>query len=480
MALIPADVGLRMRLQNELLPLPAKPVQEIPTDLPELKAGQTFTARIQEVLPENTFRALVAGKTITLSLPESAKSGDTLELVVVDRTPKTIIARLATPGGVAQQTGVTAYPDATFSRGAQLLRTLLLAEGEKPQAAPLNRGQPLLAQAPRSGADLVPALSRAVAQSGLFYEAHQAQWISGKRPLANLLHEPQGRLSAPQAQVAAEANKQMLANIRQELQGLTQALNSQKPQSAAQAGSQAQAGLQQTPQGPQGTQGTLSAAQAQLLAQANKLLEAGILPESHEQQPQTAQAAANAGGAANSAARPNMKDLPSAQQAASALALKQPAGREELAEAQRSMANSQAHLAQGLQSVPEELRLLVQQQLDAAGTQRLLWHGEVWPGQTMEWRVEWEGQGNSETGQNEPEPWSTTLRLTTPRLGEIEAGLKLGAHGVRIALTTQYSPSVAVLRDGTAELAQALEAAGVPLRGLTVKFAQESDMSNPE
>lgn len=477
MALIPADVGLRMRQQNELLPLPAKPVQEIPADLPELKAGQTFSARIQEVLPENTFRALVAGKTITLSLPESAKSGDTLELVVVDRTPKTIIARLATPGGVAQQTGVTAYPDATFSRGAQLLRTLLLAEGEKPQAAPLNRGQPMLAQAPRSGADLVPVLSKAVAQSGLFYEAHQARWISGKLPLANLLHEPQGRLSAPQAQVAAEANKQMLANIRQELQGLTQAPDSQKAQTAAQTVSQAQAGLQQTPQGPQGS---LNAAQAQLLAQANKLLQAGMLPEPHEQPPQTAQAAANAGGEAASAARPNMKDVPSPRQAASALALNQPAGREESAEAQRSMASSQAHLTQGLQSVPEELRLLVQQQLDAAGTQRLLWHGEVWPGQTMQWRVEWEGQDNGETGQSEPEPWSTTLRLTTPRLGEVVAALKLGPGGVRIALTTLYSPSVAVLREGTAELAQALEAAGVPLRGLTVKFAQESGNSNPE
>lgn len=444
MALIPADVGLQMRLQNELLPLPTKPIQGIPADLPELKSGQAFTARIQEVLPENTFRALVAGKTITLSLPESAKSGDTLELVVVDRTPRTIIARLATPSGVAPQAGAAATPHATFSRAAQLLSSLLLPEGEKPQAAPLNRGQPLLVQAPRSGADLAPVLSKAIAQSGLFYEAHQARWVSGKLPLANLLHEPQGQLSAPQAQVAAEANKLMLASLGRELQG------------------------------------QLAGPQAQLLAQANKLLQTGILPAPQEQPPLPAPVDAKAGGDAATAARPNIKDMPAPQPAAAAVVLNRAAGREETTEGQRLPASSPAHLTQGLQSVPEELRLLVQQQLDAAGTQRLFWHGEVWPGQTMQWRVEWAGENGNEAGQNDPEPWSTTLRLTTPLLGEVEAALRLGASGVRISLTTLHPPSVAILRDGTAELAQALEAAGVPLRGLTVKFAQDPGKNNPE
>ncbi len=441
MVLIPADIGLRMRLQNELLPQPITPAQEIPVDLPGLKTGQAFSARIQEVLPENTYRALVAGKTITLSLPESAKSGDTLELIVVDRTPRTIIARLASPNGGAVQTGSATNPYATFSRAAQMLSSLLVAEGEAPRAAPLNRGLPLLAQAPRSGADLVPVLSKAVAESGLFYESHQAQWVTGKLPLANLLQEPQGKLSAPQAQIAAAANKLLLASLKQELQGQNTSLTQSLTQIATQAGKLPQAGMQQEPQGPQ---------------------------------PPATQAVANAGtldgmnsGETAAAAHPTPQ-----QAGTAALALNLPAGREESTEAQRLQANS-AHLSQGVQSVPEELRPLVQQQLDAAGTQRLLWHGEVWPGQTMQWRVEWEGQGDGDAGQNEPEPWSTTLRLTTPRLGEVEAALKLGASGVRIALTTPYAPSVAVLRDGTAELEQALAAAGVPLRGLTVKHGQE-------
>ena len=94
MALIPPDAGIRMRMQTEAnLLQPVAPVHEIPADLPELRTGQAFSARIQEVLPDNTYRALVAGKQLTLQLPEGAKTGDLLELVVIDRSAKVVIAR---------------------------------------------------------------------------------------------------------------------------------------------------------------------------------------------------------------------------------------------------------------------------------------------------------------------------------------------------------------------------------------------------
>jgi hypothetical protein len=121
-------------------------------------------------------------------------------------------------------------------------------------------------------------------------------------------------------------------------------------------------------------------------------------------------------------------------------------------------------------TLPDELRALVQQQLDAAGTQRLLWHGEVWPGQSMHWQLEWQdarGQANAE----EAEPWQTTLRLSTPRLGTLEAALSLGPAGVRMALSTAASDSAATLRAHVAELESALAAAGVPLRGFSARHS---------
>ncbi len=54
---------------------------------------------------------------------------------------------------------------------------------------------PLILEAPTNPAMLRLALAHALANSGLFYEAHQAQWVSGTRPRESLLQEPQGRMT---------------------------------------------------------------------------------------------------------------------------------------------------------------------------------------------------------------------------------------------------------------------------------------------
>ncbi|HUW36322.1 MAG TPA: flagellar hook-length control protein FliK [Rhodocyclaceae bacterium] len=359
-------------------------------DLPDLRLGQQFSAKIQEVLPDKSYKALVSGKSVALSLPESVQAGDTLELVVIDRTPTTAIVRLAEQPGAAAAAAAEPYPYATLSRAGQMIGALVTPEGEPPPAAALNRGQPLLAQPPQNGAELAPVLSKAVAQSGLFYEAHQAQWVAGKLPLAALLEEPQGQHSAP-ATIAARA---------------APAGDAVPKGDAAPAGSAA----------PSGRPGEVQAA-------------AG-----HAQEAQKAGAAPAAAGAEPT----RSKTAPPAPAPA----------------------------------MPEAVRPLVQQQLDAAATQRLLWHGEVWPGQTMQWQVEREQSGSGSSAEAE-ERWQTTLRLSTPRLGEVQAAIQLSGGGVRIALATPTGSSAADLRAATPALEQALASAGVPLLGMTVKHETE-------
>ena len=202
MVLIPPDAAIRMRMQTEAnLLQPVSPAHKISSDLPELQKGQQFTAQIREALPDNTYRALVAGKQLTLQLPEGAKTGDLLELVVIDRSAKIIVARQVTGEPATAGTAVP-YPFAKFSPAGRMIGQLLPAEGESAQPAQLNRGRPLLTQPPQSQAAtvmLAPTLAKAVTQSGLFYEAHQAQWVAGKLPLAQLLQEPQGQRSSPAA-----------------------------------------------------------------------------------------------------------------------------------------------------------------------------------------------------------------------------------------------------------------------------------------
>jgi hypothetical protein len=367
MALIPPDVGLRMRMQAESnLLQPVRPAHDIANDLPELRQGQTFTARIQEVLPDNSYKALVAGKQLTLQLPEGAKAGDELELVVVDRSGRTIMAKQVETG----QTGSSAnspYEFAKFSSAGRMISNLLPDEGGTTVPARLNRGEPLLPSPPatqNAAAQLAPVLAKAVSQSGLFYESHQSQWVNGQRPLALLLQEPQGQ--------------------------------------HARADGTTRSGI---------------------------LVERGALP-----------------------------------------GMLQPGGAEKVG------AGGTAQASQTLSSaspVADDLRPIVQQQLETLSTNRMHWHGEVWPQQAMDWTIELENERETDGSEDESPLWSTTLSLTTPRLGRVDAKLQLTAQGIRITLATPYGASAADLRDMAPELVKAMAAAGVTMTALQVKHEEE-------
>jgi hypothetical protein len=104
-----------------------------------------------------------------------------------------------------------------------------------------------------------------------------------------------------------------------------------------------------------------------------------------------------------------------------------------------------------------------------------MWHGEVWPGQNMDWQIEWErpeGEGGN-AAEDEAGRWRTTLSLTTPRLGQVDAVLQLEPTGIRIALATPYGAIAADLRDEIPALAAALGEAGVPLLAVQVKHESE-------
>ncbi len=385
MVMIPSDVGVRMRLQTEASLHPVAPVAEISADLADFHSGQVFSARIQEVLPENTYKALVSGRTLTLALPEGAKAGDTLELVVVDRTPRSIVAKLANPSGLLEGGTGELGQFTTLSRAAQVIGALLARDGDTPVPASLNRGQPLLTTpllasagtatgSQQLAAQLAPQLAKAVSESGLFYESHQVQWMQGQRPLTSLLAEPQ----------AAYSRLETLAAYRQ-------------------------------PAAPEAAQnvardtGTPSILQA-LFGTEDTRPASNALPQSSPNTP--------------------------------------------------------------AQAIPEELRPLVQQQLDAAATQRLAWHGEVWPGQEMHWEIEADDRHTNDGDANPERGWNTSLRLTMPRLGGIDASIRLTAKGVSIAIATPLEESASSLRDAAPALGSALASAGIPLLAIQVSNAE--------
>lgn len=327
MVMIPPDAALRMRAESEAALLqPARPVREVPSDLPELTPGNRFTARIHEELPGNLYKALVAGRLLTLQLPEGAKDGDVLELVVTDRSPKALIAQRVQETSLLAVSDETVadshYPQLSLSNTARTIGQLLTPEGEKPTPALLNRGEPLLPHPPADGHTLAPSLAKAATESGLFYESHQSQWIAGQRPIETLLLEPQG---------------------------------------------------QQTPSSSS--------------------------------------------------------------------------------------------------SVPDPLRALVQQQLDSIATQHLAWQGEVWPGQTLQWEIAQEDRPSDHAEPEAQDHWSTTVRLTLPRLGGMDATLHIARNDVRIAMMTRSVSTQDDLRSAASHLSTAMEAAGLRLSEFNITHA---------
>ena len=197
--MIPADVASRMQLAADTVLRPVAPTQEITDKLSDLKVGQRIMAQIQALLPNGTYRAVINQRNITLALPFSAKSGDSLELLVTQSQGRTTLAVVAHQEGKGDaQAAANASASATLSRTGQLISSLLGGNkeaGGENKALALNNNQPILNAPMLKGADILPMLKQALSQSGMFYESHQAQWLAGKLSTASLLEEPQGKLS---------------------------------------------------------------------------------------------------------------------------------------------------------------------------------------------------------------------------------------------------------------------------------------------
>lgn len=181
--------------------------QKIADVLSNLVPGQRILAEIQALLPNGSYRAVVAQRDVTLALPFSAKAGDTLELEVTESDGKLTLAFVANRSDSAAKPGQESVAT-TLSPTGKMIGDLMGGidgEGKRAPPAPLNGSQPLVESMPKTAADLAPILKQALTQSGMFYEAHQARWVAGELPTDALKNEPQGKLSALQTQLTGDA-----------------------------------------------------------------------------------------------------------------------------------------------------------------------------------------------------------------------------------------------------------------------------------
>jgi len=198
MANILPDSLNRIQPQLDLTDQPVAPSKQVSEALSRLSSGQRVFAEILTALPNGTYRAVVNQRDLVLSLPFAAKSGDSLELEVVNTDGH--VAFAVVPRSPVPRPAAAESAPATLSPAARLISQLLGETTASPSNAkplPLAGGAPLLAAPPPLGTALAPVLQGAVESSGLFYEAHQARWLGGGLQLSSLQTEPQNRQNAP-------------------------------------------------------------------------------------------------------------------------------------------------------------------------------------------------------------------------------------------------------------------------------------------
>ncbi|MDN7182017.1 flagellar hook-length control protein FliK [Caballeronia sp. SEWSISQ10-4 2] len=272
---------------------------------------------------------------------------------------------------------------------------------------------------------LAGMLARTVADSGLFYENHIAQWLGGQRSLASLSNEPQARTDRsasglPSGSFAQPAAAAAEVWIDETLLPPTFAADNPNPMNSARP--------VPTPQTPQ---------QAAALAASVREMPASVFSSS-------APASSGASTGTQSSAA-HVQD--SAVQAA---------------------------LASGIHpsTIP-----LVRQQLDVLASDQFRWAGEAWPGAKFEWQIQPQNHGPQERDAYQDQnggaidadrAWHTRVTLTLPTLGNVDADLVLTGNQLVVRMNASEGGAARLAADGD-HFRQQIDAAGLQLAGLTVR-----------
>lgn len=383
------------------------------------------------------------------------------------------------PNGVTPDAGNAAGTAQTTSTRETLsfaARAILDVMGNA-ETVPMRAAAPLLPAAPTGAANPAAATAMAnglatlVSESGLFYESHLEQWVSGMRPLATLLAEPQGPLRQP---VAANGQPQT-ATPQSMNQGPVAMLPYSGPATPLPTQQNPAATLAELTRPvvfpPSSTHGTPipvtgarhDAVAAEVLRASNRIRQPGLASGSQA----SPAAEERRAGQANAAA-----------QAYQATAEVSHDGYH-IARAQREAAIANWNTPEPTPSAADAgppvhpaTEGVVRQQLELLATQQFRFAVDAWPGMPVDWEVTRHEAGQHREGAAEgTAQWSTRLRLALPQLGNVEAVLTLGARGLEARLVTHDTEATTRLNKAGAEFRQQLEARGIALLNLQIQHA---------
>jgi hypothetical protein len=161
--------------------------QEVYHKLTQIAIGRQLQAEVVSSLDDGTYLVKLADTTARMALPLGTRVGESLSMVLVAKEPRPTF--LLTP-----QEGSTT---ASLSGAARLIDQLLQAAEQEGAPTSVTSSTPLLRS--QDGMDpkqVAAALRNSLEFSGLFYESHVQEWVSGGRSMAELQREPQTQIGA--------------------------------------------------------------------------------------------------------------------------------------------------------------------------------------------------------------------------------------------------------------------------------------------
>lgn len=105
---------------------------------------------------------------------------------------------------------------------------------------------------------------------------------------------------------------------------------------------------------------------------------------------------------------------------------------------------------------------------------RIVWMGQLLPGQPVEWEIERDEQERGQREDGEP-AWRSGMKFRFEALGEIAASVVLSGGHVHLSIDAGSPGTAELLRSRAQELGNSLEAAGARLASLTVRGEPRND-----
>lgn len=406
---------------------PAAPIgdarQEAFDRFSQLAVGRQFQAEVLTRLNDGSFVVKVADIPVRMNLPGGAQVGDALPLTLVAAQPRPTFL-------LGSQPAAAVAADTALSNAGRLIDQVLRAAQKEGAPTALVGKTPLVPSPAAAPAQVATALKDTLAFSGLFYESHVGQWASGERPLSDLLREPQAKNSNATLIAAA---------LRAQSAGALPAPGAARPDADHHASPHlpAAAGDAHGAHPPAG--------QAQATAPAS-----------------SAAAAFAAVSVAANAAPADAPTIPAS--GAGGMAIDMPVA--VLSGADGPSASGDGTARAG--ALDGESVKMISLQLNTLEQQRVVWQGELWPGQPMEWEVTKDDTPHGHAGDAE-RSWQSVVRFELPTLGAVAASIRLAGGRLQVQVRAADEATASLLRNHGGELASALDAAGSPLDLLTVK-----------